>query len=41
MRSLVLFAAALVSLKLISNLIYNWRFMAQPEATRKLTRRWL
>ncbi|WP_395666003.1 hypothetical protein [Methylocella sp.] len=41
MRNLAFLLAALVGVKLVSNLIYNHRFMAQPESVRKLTRRYL
>lgn len=40
MRNLILLAAGLVAAKLISNLVYNRRFMAQPESVRRLTRRY-
>ncbi|ACK49158.1 hypothetical protein Msil_0177 [Methylocella silvestris BL2] len=41
MRNLFLFAAALVATKIISNLIYNRRFMAAPASVRRLNRRYL
>ncbi len=41
MRNFAYLIAALVGVKIVSNLIYNRRFMAQPESVRKLTRRYL
>jgi hypothetical protein len=41
MRIIAIFAAALVSFRIISNLIHNRRFMAQPVAVRRLNRRYL
>ncbi|WP_280514732.1 hypothetical protein [Methylocella tundrae] len=41
MRTLAILAAALVSFRIISNLIYNRRFMAAPASVRRLNRRYL
>jgi hypothetical protein len=41
MRTLAILAAALVSFRIISNLIYNHRFMAAPAFVRRLNRRYL